>query len=165
MFCKRLNGKSQMKVRTALFFLYFFFVLHVGFIQADERAEYIRENYTKYEKRIPMRDGVKLFTAIYIPNDTSKKYPILLLRTPYNIRPYGSDLYKDEISPHEAFEKEGFIFVYQDVRGRFRSEGEFVHMTPHISDKKSNSDTDESTYGSGFLILLLGFARGIYSSR
>ena len=78
-----------MKVRTALFFLYFFFVLQVGFIQADERADYIRENYTKYEKRIPVRDGVKLFTAIYTPNDTSKEYPILLLRTPYSISPYG----------------------------------------------------------------------------
>ncbi len=133
-----------MKIRTALFFLYFL-VLHAGFIQADERADYIRENYTKYEKRIPMRDGVRLFTAVYVPNDTSKEYPMLLLRTPYSISPYGPDLYKDKIGPHEAFEKEGFIFVHQDVRGRFMSEGQFVHMTPHIADKKTNSDTDEST--------------------
>jgi hypothetical protein len=137
-----------MKVHTALFFLYFFFVLQVGLIQADERderADYIRENYTKYEKRIPMRDGIKLFTAIYTPNDTSKEYPILLLRTPYSISPYGPDRYSNRISPHEEFEKEGFIFVYQDVRGRFMSEGKFVHMTPHVANKKSNSDTDEST--------------------
>jgi putative CocE/NonD family hydrolase len=133
-----------MKVRTALFLLHVL-VLQVGFVQADERADYIRENYTKYEKRIPMRDGVKLFTAIYTPNDASKKYPILLLRTPYGISPYGPDRYRGQISPHEEFEKEGFIFVYQDVRGCFMSEGRFVHMTPHVADKKSNSDTDEST--------------------
>ena len=89
-----------MKVRMALFFLYFFFVLQVGLIQADERADYIRENYTKYEKRIPVRDGVKLFTAIYTPNDTSKEYPILLLRTPYSISPYGPNRYRRRISPH-----------------------------------------------------------------
>ncbi len=133
-----------MKIRTALYLLYAL-VLQVGFAQADERADYIRENYTKYEARIPMRDEVKLFTAIYAPNDTSKKYPILLLRTPYSISPYGPDRYRGQISPHEEFEKEGFIFVYQDVRGRFMSEGRFVHMTPHVEDKKSNSDTDEST--------------------
>ncbi|MCF7974128.1 MAG: CocE/NonD family hydrolase [Phycisphaerae bacterium] len=134
-----------MKGRVALFFLYACFVLQVGFIQADERADYIREHYTKYEKQIPMRDGVKLFTAVYMPNDMSKTYPILLLRTPYSVSPYGADQYKGQIGPHEAFEKEGFIFVYQDVRGRFMSEGQFVHMTPHIPDKQGNTDTDEST--------------------
>jgi len=133
-----------MKVHSALFLLYIV-VLQVDFVQADERADYIRENYTKYETRIPMRDGVKLFTAIYTPNDTSEKYPILLLRTPYGISPYGPDQYRGQISPHEEFEKEGFIFVYQDVRGRFMSEGRFVHMTPHVEDKKGNSDIDEST--------------------
>ncbi|MBN2315590.1 MAG: CocE/NonD family hydrolase [Sedimentisphaerales bacterium] len=133
-----------MKTRTVVFLLSLF-VFQVGFVRADNRADYIRENYTKYEKRIPMRDGVKLFTAIYTPNDTSKKYPILLLRTPYSISPYGPDQYRSSISPHEEFEKEGFIFVYQDVRGRFMSEGEFVHMRPHVADKKSKSDIDEST--------------------
>ena len=133
-----------MKARTALFLLYLL-ILQVGLVQADERADTIRENYTKYEKRIPMRDGAKLCTAIYTPNNTSKKYPILLLRTPYSISPYGPDRYRGQIGPHEEFEKEGFIFVYQDVRGRFMSEGQFVHMTPHIADKKSNNDIDEST--------------------
>ncbi len=134
-----------MKDRTALLFLCFCVVLSVGSAAADERAEYIRENYTKFESRIPVRDGVKLFTAIYTPSDTSKTYPILLLRTPYSISPYGLDQYKGQIGPHEEFEKEGFIFVHQDVRGRFMSEGEFVHMTPHVADKQSDSDTDEST--------------------
>jgi len=133
-----------MKARTAVFLLCLF-VLQARCIQADDRANYIRENYTKYEKRVPMRDGVKLFTAIYTPNDTSKKYPILLLRTPYSISPYGPDRYRGNISPHEEFEKEGFIFVYQDVRGRFMSEGKFVHMRPHVADKKSKSDIDESS--------------------
>ncbi|MDX2481873.1 MAG: CocE/NonD family hydrolase [Desulfuromusa sp.] len=134
-----------MKVHAALLSLYVLLVLQMGLVQADERADTIRENYTKYEKQIPMRDGVKLFTAIYMPNDTSKEYPILMLRTPYSISPYGSDQYRGQIGPHEDFEKEGFIFVYQDVRGRFMSEGEFVHMTPHVANKQSNTDTDEST--------------------
>jgi putative CocE/NonD family hydrolase len=111
----------------------------------QDRTTYIREHYTKYETEIPMRDGVKLFTAIYMPTDTSKDYPILLYRTPYSVAPYGSDQYDGRIGPHEAFEKEGFIFVLQDVRGRFMSEGRFVDITPHVPDKKSNTDIDEST--------------------
>lgn len=134
-----------MNPRTAFRFVCCFVVLQVGLVRADERADYIRKNYAKYECRIPMRDGTKLFTAVYTPNDTSKTYPILLLRTPYSIAPYGSDQYRSTLGPHEEFEEEGFIFVYQDVRGRFMSEGEFVHMTPHVADKKSNADTDEST--------------------
>jgi putative CocE/NonD family hydrolase len=134
-----------MSVRATLLFLFLFVVLQMGSVQGDERADYIRENYTKYERRIPMRDGVKLFTAIYTPSDTSEEYPILLLRTPYSVGPYGLDQYEDRIGPHEEFEKEGFIFVRQDVRGRFMSEGEFVHMTPHVANKKGKSDTDEST--------------------
>ncbi len=131
--------------KQVLYVCLFLFCMQFGLVQADERADYIRANYTKYECRIPMRDGVKLFTSIYTPNDVYKKYPILLLRTPYSVGPYGPDQYRGAISPHGAFEKEGFIFVYQDVRGRFMSEGEFVHMTPHIADKKSNKDIDEST--------------------
>lgn len=134
-----------MKAHWALLWVCFFVVLEAESVRADERADDIRKNYAKYESHIPMRDGTKLFTAVYTPNDTSKTYPILLLRTPYSIGPYGSDQYKDAIGPHEEFEKEGFIFVYQDVRGRFMSEGDFVHMTPHVANKKSNADTDEST--------------------
>ncbi len=109
------------------------------------RAEYIRANYAKFEYSIPMRDGVKLFTAVYQPNDRSKKYPIIMMRTPYSITPYGADQYKDRLGPDEAFEKEGFIFVFQDVRGRLMSEGDFVNMRPHNPNKKSNKDIDEST--------------------
>lgn len=111
-----------------------------------ERTERIRSRYTKFEYRIPMRDGVKLFTSVYIPVDASpsKRYPILLVRTPYSVAPYGLDRYKTQLGPSEAFEKEGFIFVFQDVRGRLMSEGDFVNVRP-INPKKGAKDTDEST--------------------
>ena len=109
------------------------------------RAEHIRANYSKYEYRIPMRDGTKLFTAAYIPNDTSKTYPILMYRTPYSISPYGADQYKSALGPDEIFEKEGYIFVFQDVRGRLMSEGDFTDMRPHNPEKKNSKDVDEST--------------------
>lgn len=109
------------------------------------RAEYIRANYTKYEYRVPMRDGVRLFTIAYLPNDASEAYPILLFRTPYQVGPYGADRYKEALGPSEDFEKEGFIFVFQDVRGRYMSEGEFVNMRPHNPDKSGPQDVDEST--------------------
>ena len=112
---------------------------------SQSREEYIRSHYNKFEYRIPMRDGIKLFTSVYIPVDDNIKYPILLLRTPYRVAPYGADKYKTRLGPQEIFEKEGFIFVFQDVRGRFMSEGEFVNMRPHLEDKNSNKDIDESS--------------------
>jgi len=111
----------------------------------DERAEYIRSHYSKFEYRIPMRDGIKLFTAVYIPNDRSKTYPILMTRTPYSIAPYGADQYKSWLGPDEEFERDGYIFVFQDVRGRLMSEGEFINMRPHNPKKTSDRDVDEST--------------------
>lgn len=111
----------------------------------ENRAEFIRSHYSKFEYQIPMRDGVKLFTSIYIPLNKSKKYPILLLRTPYTVAPYGADKYKKSLGPTEAYEKEGFIFVFQDVRGKFMSEGQYVNMRPHIDNKKSKKDIDESS--------------------
>lgn len=114
--------------------------------QAADRAAYIRQNYTKHEVLIPMRDGVRLFTSIYTPKDRSRTYPILLLRTPYSVAPYGIDNYRASLGPaSEKFMRDGFIFVYQDVRGRGRSEGEFVHVRPHIPNKKSKTDVDESS--------------------
>lgn len=103
--------------------------------------EYIRANYTKYEYEVPMRDGKKLFTAVYAPKDLSKKYPILLTRTPYSVRPYGVDQYRDALGPSEAFGREGFIFAYQDVRGRYLSEGEFVEMRPRNPAGDESTDT------------------------
>lgn len=107
--------------------------------------EYVKANYTKYEYRIPMRDGVKLFTAVYVPKDASQKFPMLFTRTPYSVRPYGVDEYKADLGPSPLLGKEGYIFVYQDVRGRWMSEGEIVNMRPHLAVKKSPEDIDEST--------------------
>lgn len=108
-------------------------------------AEYVKANYTKYEHRIPMRDGKRLFTSVYIPKDATQTYPFLLSRTPYSVSPYGVDKYRGSLGPNEQFAKSGYIFVYQDVRGRYMSEGEFVEMTPHIASKRGPRDIDEST--------------------
>jgi hypothetical protein len=114
--------------------------------QAKPQEEFnVREHYTKYEFRIPMRDGVHLFTSVYVPKDASVAYPILMDRTPYSVAPYGEDRYPPRLGPSEAFERAGYIFVYQDVRGRYMSEGKFVEMRPHIDDKHSNRDVDDSS--------------------
>src|SRR5258708_6683349 len=109
------------------------------------KEDYVRAHYTKYEYRIPMRDGKKLFTSVYVPKDDSQPYPILMDRTPYSVGPYGEDAYKKSVGPSEEFQKAGYIFVYQDVRGRYMSEGEFVEMRPHIDVKRSAADVDDST--------------------
>lgn len=108
-------------------------------------AEYVKANYTKYEYRVPVRDGKKLFTSVYVPKDAGKTYPFLLSRTPYSCAPYGADKYRTSLGPNEQFLKSGYIFVCQDVRGRFLSEGEFVEMTPHKAVKRGAQDIDEST--------------------
>jgi hypothetical protein len=105
----------------------------------------VKEHYTKYEVRIPMRDGVRLFTAVYVPKDSSRPYPFLINRTPYSISPYGVDQYRTQLGPSPDFDKAGYIFVMQDVRGRFMSEGKFIEMRPHIDIKKSTSDVDDSS--------------------
>ena len=110
------------------------------------REEYVRAHYTKYEYRIPMRDGKRLFTAVYVPKDAAAgPYPFLIERTPYSVGPYGEDQYPRRLGPSEEFEKAGYIFVYQDVRGRWMSEGEYLEMRPHIDAKKSPQDVDDST--------------------
>jgi uncharacterized protein len=112
--------------------------------RTDETFD-VKANYVKSEHQILMRDGVKLFTSVYTPRDESQKYPIMLIRTPYGIAPYGPDEYKESIGPSVQFSKEGFIFVYQDVRGRYMSEGTFAMMTPYKPNKNSTPDVDEST--------------------
>ena len=117
--------------------------------QQQELADYIKSNYTKREVLIPMRDGVKLFTSIYEPSAAAEKYPIMLNRTPYTVAPYGTDnngqtLYKTLLGPDELFAREGYIFVYQDVRGRWKSEGEFADVRPDV-DNRTAKDVDEST--------------------
>ena len=110
-------------------------------------ASTVREFYSKYEYRIAMRDGTKLFTSVYIPKDAitdGKTYPIMLMRTPYNVAPYGPDQFKLTLGPSDAFEKEKFIFAYQDVRGRFMSEGTYVPIRPQKLNKGPR-DFDESS--------------------
>jgi putative CocE/NonD family hydrolase len=110
-----------------------------------ERREFFRANYTKYEYLVPMRDGVRLFTSIYAPKDTSQAYPILLQRTPYSVAPYGADNYEDPPASQDSFIHERFILVRQDVRGRNKSEGQFVNDRPYIPSKSGPKDVDEST--------------------
>lgn len=110
---------------------------------AEAQAAEVRERYAKREVLIPMRDGVQLFTAIYTPKDSSRTYPILLQRTPYSVYPYGEEAFPAQLGPSTRFQQEGFIFVYQDVRGRMMSEGEFVNMRPQKA--VSGAPVDEST--------------------
>jgi hypothetical protein len=110
------------------------------------KEDYVRAHYTKYEFRIPMRDGKRLFTAVYVPkNAAGGPYPFLMDRTPYDVGPYGEDQYPKRLGPSDEFEKGGYIFVYQDVRGRWMSEGDFVEMRPHIDDKRSSQDVDDAS--------------------
>jgi len=107
--------------------------------------DFVKRHYSKAEYMIPMRDGVRLFTEVYTPRDTSRSYPILLKRTPYGLSTYGVDKYKSYLGPSDVFTKEGFIFVYQDIRGKFRSEGRFEHHRRYIVEKQGNQDTDEAS--------------------
>ena len=119
------------------------FATEVNAQEANSLESYIRLHYTKQEHLVPMRDGVKLFTAIYIPRDTTQKYPLLMKRTPYTVAPYGEDKYPASLGPSEHFVKAGYIFVNQDVRGRFLSQGEFVQVTPHVPRIEIPADVDE----------------------
>ncbi|MFV8340749.1 CocE/NonD family hydrolase [Flavobacterium sp. LB3P21] len=121
-----------------------FFIGAVLFAQ-DNKVNYVSENYTKKEVHIKMRDGAELFTSIYTPKDISKKYPIIMQRTPYNSGPYGEGQLKRSISPNETMMKEGYIVVYQDVRGRFMSDGLYDNMRGFIPNKKGKKDTDEAS--------------------
>ncbi len=112
---------------------------------SPEAVKLIKDNYTKIERLIPMRDGVKLFTAIYIPKDSTQSYPFMLNRTPYSVRPYGEENYPARLGPSSFFATEKFIFVSQDARGRYMSEGEFREMSPAMAVKKTNKDVDESS--------------------
>jgi len=112
-------------------------------LPTTEETYSFKEHYEKREVQIPMRDGVKLFTIIYSPRDTSRKYPFLVNRTAYGQPPYGLDNYRRWGGAYLEFSKRGFIFVYQDVRGRGMSEGEFVYQAPYVrGSPQPNSSTD-----------------------
>jgi len=141
-----------MRIKSIFFALFLFTIAGLA-VQATAQMQlqtqtalgkYITDNYTKKEVMIPMRDGVKLFTSIYEPKDRSQKYPIMMSRTPYSVSPYGPDKFKDLLGPDYQFAKEGYIFVYQDVRGRWMSEGQFVDVRPEVAQSKPGT-IDEST--------------------
>jgi len=108
-------------------------------VRAQPDPAEVKARYDKREVMIPMRDGVRLFTTIYTPKDQSVRYPFLMTRTGYGIPPYGPDAFRAVLGPNAAFTDEGYIFVYQDARGRFKSEGEFVHHSPHVPGKPGES--------------------------
>lgn len=110
-----------------------------------KRFVYVLENYTKTVVDIPMRDGIKLKTIIYAPKTGDEKYPFLVVRSPYGIGPYEKNVLRSVLGPSLIFDTERFIFVYQDVRGKGMSEGDFVEVRPFIPVKGTSKDTDEST--------------------
>ena len=138
-----------MQTSKSLFLVLGAFFLLIACSKVSKNEEptenYVAQNYSKKEVYIPMRDGKKLFTSIYSPKDTTKTYPILMMRTPYSCRPYGEDQFKDKIGPNPLLIKDGYIFVYHDVRGRRMSEGTFDNMRAYLPKKKTDQDIDESS--------------------
>jgi uncharacterized protein len=129
-----------------------YFVFALLFLFSGARAQvidtnWLAKNYNKQEVMIAMRDGVRLFTAVYTPLDKSEKHPILMMRTPYSVAPYGKNRYSPRIYTTHWVEylKEKYIIVMQDVRGRYMSEGDFVDVRPFIDNKKSKTDIDEAS--------------------
>jgi len=110
----------------------------------DTNAVWLAEHYTKYEHRIPMRDGVRLFTRVYVPKDDSQAWPIILTRTPYALKPYGVANYNDPAGTFRELAKDRNILVTQDVRGRYGSEGTYMHVRP-FNPSKGPKDIDESS--------------------
>ena len=149
-----LGRRARGKGRVAMLTLFALLITHAAAQNDDKKntdeavkvdEAYVREHYTKFEYDIAMRDGAKLFTSVFAPKDISESYPILLKRTPYSVKPYSVDRVPDPGGSFAEYAKEKFIFVFQDVRGRNCSEGEFVHMRPHLPVKSTKADIDEST--------------------
>ena len=130
------------KILVSLFFIFYVLVVSA---QNEQDSAWIKDNYTKLEQYIPMRDGIKLFTAIYIPNDKSEKHPILMMRTPYSCAPYGNNFSSRLWGGHwKYYARENYIMVVQDVRGRWMSEGEFIDVRP-FNKNKTGIEIDEAS--------------------
>lgn len=129
---------------TIYLFLTLFVLASFGIQAQDVDLAYVKAHYDKKEVKIKMRDGILLHTTIYSPKDKTKKYPMVMMRTPYSCQPYGANAFKDRIGPNEFMVKEGNIFVQQDVRGRWASEGVYDNMRPYIPNKKGKQ-TDEAS--------------------
>lgn len=125
-----------------LIFLFSFFM--EAYTQKID-AEWVKKNYTKREVMIPMRDGTRLFTAIYEPVSGNNKHPILITRTPYKAGPYGQEMNSMLWNSWSNYSREGYILIIQDVRGRWMSEGQFVDIRPFNSKKKKKTDVDEAS--------------------
>lgn len=134
-------------LRLCLYAIVFYLPLHSCGQAPHPDMNFVRSHYTKIERMITMRDGVKLFTAIYVPIDSSQTYPFLMMRTPYSCAPYGDSSYPQRIGPNKSLMQDGYIFVYQDVRGRYKSEGQFQEMTPaHENDSTHHPDESTDAY-------------------
>lgn len=107
--------------------------------------EWVKSHFTKREVYITMRDGTRLFTSVYTPKDTTRKYPMLITRTPYNVEPDGEDGVNFGFMFMTHLLQDGYIVVLQDVRGRFMSEGQFVDVRPYIPGKKSKEEADDNS--------------------
>ncbi|MEH0153851.1 CocE/NonD family hydrolase [Limibacter armeniacum] len=123
----------------------FSFKVSAGTAVQETDSAFIAAHYEKIIFDIPMRDGVKLHTQVYLPKDTSKQYPMLMQRTCYSIRPYGEGNMPTKLGPSSYLMRDLYIFVYQDVRGRYMSEGKFDNMRPIVDSKSDPKATDEST--------------------
>lgn len=131
-------------MKKALLCCFIWLFAAIAAIAQEQTADYVKQHYDKTEQYIKMRDGKRLFTAIYTPKDKSKKYPILLNRTPYTVAPYGASEYKKSLGSFPEMAELGYIFVYQDVRGKWMSEGEFDDIRP-TRTKENGHQIDEST--------------------
>jgi putative CocE/NonD family hydrolase len=135
-----------MKLFYSALILFFISISSVAQTPFSQDSSWIRDHYRKIENYIPMRDGVRLFTSIYMPTDSTEKHPILLTRTPYSCAPYGTENWRAFWDTHiKYYMREGYIIVFQDVRGRWMSEGNFEDVRPFKKNKSTNGETDEAS--------------------
>jgi uncharacterized protein len=135
----------KLKLFFTIILVILFKMIAFSFSSYSQSIEVIKQKYDKQEVYITMRDGVRLFTSIYTPKNNSVVHPILLNRTPYNIEPGGPDNFNFIIQLYGRYTEEEYIIVFQDVRGKYMSEGVFEDIRPVIPEKKSNKDIDETT--------------------
>ena len=143
-----MNQRNYTQVKASICLLGLGLLLSVCALSQTnfQDSSWIVENYYKIERQVSMRDGVKLFTSIYIPKDSSERHPILITRTPYSCAPYGEENWQTFWNGHKKYYfREGYIMVIQDVRGRWMSEGEFMDVRPFNPDKKKATDIDEAS--------------------
>ena len=132
-----------MPLRLSLFLVLFCAIVPVE--ASAQGISFVKSHYAKHEYRVPMRDGVSLFTSVYVPKDRSRSYPILLQRTPYSVAPYGEEEYEGNIGPSAQIGAAGYIVASQDVRGCYLSEGTFEDVRPIQFPKRDRTFTDETT--------------------